>query len=179
MSVVIVVVVVIVTSIQPTASCVLARHAISSFQFSLGLLQLEAIIYFQWVCKTPMSARLPYQSKNHSRAPVHQKVRSTDHINWMLHTHTRLKALCPGLPGSARTRKIKSIRILLKQQTVSGSGISWAICKSAPHSRQITMPAPHHSLFIGWMPFLLPNQQRQRTEGVFNWRLQVYKMKWR
>jgi len=29
---------------------------------------------------------------------------------------------------------------------VSGSGIGWAICKSAPRSRQITMPAPHHSL---------------------------------
>ena len=27
---------------------------------------------------------------------------------------------------------------------MSGSGIRWAICKSAPHSRQITMPAPHH-----------------------------------
>jgi len=26
--------------------------------------------------------------------------------------------------------------ILLKQETVSGSGISWAICKSAPRSRQ-------------------------------------------
>jgi len=30
---------------------------------------------------------------------------------------------------------------------VSGSGISWAICKSAPRSRQITMPAPHRSVF--------------------------------
>ena len=30
---------------------------------------------------------------------------------------------------------------------MSGSGISWAICKSALHSRQITMPAPHHSSF--------------------------------
>jgi len=39
------------------------------------------------------------------------------------------------------------IWILLKQETVSGSGISWAICKSAPRSRQITMPAPHHSVF--------------------------------
>jgi len=29
---------------------------------------------------------------------------------------------------------------------VSGSGISWAICKSAPRSRQITTPAPHHSV---------------------------------
>ena len=32
--------------------------------------------------------------------------------------------------------------------TVSGSGISWAVCKSAPRSRQITTPAPHHSMFL-------------------------------
>ena len=49
---------------------------------------------------------------------------------------------------------------------MSGSGISWAICKSAPSSRQITMPAPHHSVFTGQMPFLPPNQQRQSTEGT-------------
>jgi len=30
------------------------------------------------------------------------------------------------------------------QLWVSGSGISWAICKSAPRCRQITTPAPHH-----------------------------------
>jgi len=47
---------------------------------------------------------------------------------------------------------------------MSGSGISWAICKSAPRSRQITMPAPHHSVFTGRMPFLSPNQQCQSTE---------------
>ena len=51
------------------------------------------------------------------------------------------------------------------QETVSGSGISWAICKSAPRSRQITTPAPHHSVFTGRMPFLSPNQQRQSTKG--------------
>jgi len=57
--------------------------------------------------------------------------------------------------------------ILLKQETVSGSEISWAICKSAPRTRQITMPAaPHHSVFTGGMPFLPPNQQRQSTEGM-------------
>ena len=39
------------------------------------------------------------------------------------------------------------------------------MCKSAPHSRQITTPAPHHSVFTGRMPFLPPNQQRQSTEG--------------
>jgi len=60
------------------------------------------------------------------------------------HTHTRSTALFPGLPVWPGTRKVKPIWISLKQDTVSGSGISWAICKSAPHSRQITMPTPHH-----------------------------------
>jgi len=41
-----------------------------------------------------------------------------------------------------------SIWILLKQETVRGSGIRWAICKSAPRSRQITMPVPDHSVFL-------------------------------
>ena len=59
---------------------------------------------------------------------------------------------------------VKPIWILLKQETVSGSGISWAICKSAPRCRQITTPAPHHSVFTGRMLFLSPNQQRQSTE---------------
>jgi len=81
------------------------------------------------------------------------------------HTHTRSMALCPGLPGSASTKKEKPIWILLKQETVSGSGFSWAKCKSAPCSRQI----PHQHLtaqfFTGRMPFVSPNQQRQSTEG--------------
>ena len=51
-------------------------------------------------------------------------------------------ALFPGTTQVSRNRKVKPIWILLKQETVSGSGISWAICKSAPCSRQITT---HHS----------------------------------
>ena len=81
------------------------------------------------------------------------------------HTHTRLTALYPALPGWAGTRKVKPIWILLKQETMSGSGISWSMCKSAPCSRQITTPAPHRSVFTGRMPFLPPNQQWQSTEG--------------
>ena len=64
------------------------------------------------------------------------------------HTHIRLTALFPGLPGSAGTRKVKPIGILLKQEIVSGSGINWAICKCAPCSRQITTPTPHQSVFL-------------------------------
>ena len=80
---------------------------------------------------------------------------SPDHAH--THTHTHLTALFLGLPRWAGTRKVKLSWILLKQGTVSGSGISWAICKSAPHSRQITMPAPHHSVF--YRPYALPVAQ--------------------
>ena len=85
------------------------------------------------------------------------------HLGWLqeythTHTHTRLTALFPGLPPRwAGTRKVKPIWILLKQETVSSSGISWAICKSAPCSRQTTTPAPHHSVF--YRPDALPAAQ--------------------
>ena len=58
------------------------------------------------------------------------------------HTHTHLTALFPGLPRWAGTRKVKANWILLKQETVSGSGISSAICKSASRSRQILLRYP-------------------------------------
>ena len=74
------------------------------------------------------------------------------------HTHTHpFNGPFLGLPGSAGSRKVKPIWILLKQETVSGSGISWAICKSAPRSRQITMPEPHHSVF--YRPYTIPATQ--------------------
>jgi len=64
-------------------------------------------------------------------------------------------------------RKVKPIWILLKQETVSGSGISWALCKSPPHSREKPCQHPTTQFFTGRMPFLPPNQQRQSTEGIY------------
>ena len=75
----------------------------------------------------------------------------------LVHTHTRLTALCPGLPRWAGTRKAKPILILLKQETASGSSISWAVCKSASRSRQITMLPPQHSVF--YRPDAVPATQ--------------------
>ena len=72
---------------------------------------------------------------------------TTNKLPYFNNTHTRLTALWLGLPGWAGTRKVQLIWILQKQETVSGNGISRAICKSAPCSRQITMPASHHSVF--------------------------------
>jgi len=89
----------------------------------------------------------------------------TWHDITILHTHTRLMALFPGLPRWTGTRKAKPIWILLKQETVSGSGISWDICKSAPRSRQITTPAPHHSVF--YRPDALPATQPTASQ---HWR---------
>ena len=83
------------------------------------------------------------------------------------HTHTRLMAPCPGLPRWAGTRKVKPIWILLKQETVSGSGISWAICKSAHRSRQITTPAPHRSVF--YRPDALPAAQPTVSKHWRQW----------
>jgi len=79
-------------------------------------------------------------------------------ITWRAtHTHTRLTALCLGLPSWAGTRKVKPIWILLKQETVSGSGISWAIYKSSPRSGQVSTPASHRSVF--YRPDDLPAAQ--------------------
>ena len=80
-----------------------------------------------------------------------------DFRDYNLYTHSRLTALFPDYEGGPVPEKVKPIWILLKQETVSGSGIGWAICKSAPRSRQITMPAPHHSVF--YRPGALPAAQ--------------------
>ena len=73
----------------------------------------------------------------------------------IMHRHTHpFNGLYLGLRKWVGTRKVKLIWILLKQETVSGSGISWVICKSAPHFRQIITPASHHSVF--YRPDVLP-----------------------
>ena len=55
------------------------------------------------------------------------------------HTHTRLTALCRGLPRLAGTRKVKPIWILLKQETVSGSG-HMQVCTSLQTDNHASNP---------------------------------------
>ena len=97
-------------------------------------------------------------------------IRGMPNTHTHTHTHTRLMALFPGISGWAGTRKAKPNWILLKQETVSGSGsgISWAISKSAKsRSRQITVPAPHHSVF--YRPDAIPAAQPTASK---HWRLE-------
>ena len=93
-------------------------------------------------------------------------------LNYGTHTHP-FNGPLSGTTQVSRYQKGKTNNwILLKQETVSCSGISWAIWKFAPPSKQTTTPAPHHSVFTGRMSFLPPNQQRQSTEGIPNYRSQ-------
>ena len=78
----------------------------------------------------------------------------------LAHTHTHTYPFNGPLSGTTRVgryQKGKTNLDLLKQETVNGNGINWAICKSAPRSRQITTPAPHHSFF--YRPDALPAAQ--------------------
>jgi len=60
------------------------------------------------------------------------------------YTHTTILLLFWNMSGTTRvsryqkgkTWKVKTNLDLLEQEVVSGSGICWAICKSAPHPRQ-------------------------------------------
>ena len=121
-------------------------------------------------CSTMIMSSIPSLSLNsilevifytHTNARMHART----------HTHTHTTILRPSwiLSGTAwvsQHQKDKTNLDLLKQEIVSGSGISCAICKSAHWPRHITMPASHHQFFTGQMPFQPPSQQRQSTEGI-------------
>ena len=93
------------------------------------------------------------------------------------HTHTRLTAFFSGTTWVSRYQKGKPIWILLKQETVSCSGISWAIRKSAPRSRQITMPAPHRSVFYrpDALPAAQPTASKHWRRENFHYHCREYK----
>ena len=88
------------------------------------------------------------------------------------YTHTRARARTFNGPFSGTTQvssyqKGKPIWILLKQETVSGSGISWTICKSAPRSRQITTPALHQSFLQTGCPSCHPTNSVKALKASF------------
>ena len=85
------------------------------------------------------------------------------------YTHTRLMALCPGLPGEPVPERRNQSGFLLKQETVSGSGISWAICQVCTSLQTDNHTStPPLSFFTGRMPFLPLNQQCQSTEVAYD-----------
>ena len=84
-------------------------------------------------------------------------------------THTSFNGPFSRTTRVSQYQKGKPIWILLKQETVSGSGISWAVCKSAPRSWQKTMPAPHHSSFLqAGCPSCRPNNIVKALKALIN-----------
>jgi len=107
----------------------------------------------------------------HSRQPNYSRTRLTDsslETRISIHTHTHTHTFSGPLSGTTRVSRYQKGKTNLdftEARDIS-SGISWAMCKSAPRSRQITTPAPHYSsFFTGRLPFLPPNQQCRSTEG--------------
>jgi len=88
--------------------------------------------------------------------PGHPSVQSQQ-MNKLLHP---FNGLLSRTTWASRHQKGKQFWILLEQEMM---GWQWHQLDHtqifAPHSRQITTPVPHHSVFTGWTPFLLPNQQ--------------------
>jgi len=79
--------------------------------------------------------------------------------------YTCLTTLCLGLPRWARTRKVKPIWIYWSKR----QGV--AVASTGPYANLHLTPSrqpcqhPITQFFTGRMPFLLPNQQHQSTEG--------------
>jgi len=82
-------------------------------------------------------------------------------------THTRLTALFPGPARLAGTRKVKTN---LEFTEARDSERQWhqldhmQVCTSLQTDNHASNPPL--KFFTGRMPFLLPNQQRQSTEGI-------------
>ena len=87
--------------------------------------------------------------------------------NNLLHTHTHpFNGPFSGTTRVGQYQKGKTIWILLKQETVSGSGISWAICKSAPRSGQITMWLKHGCFLQAECPSCRPTNGVKALKAV-------------
>jgi len=71
---------------------------------------------------------------------------------------TFLVLALPGIPGH---RAIKRVCVCVTGTTQ----VSWYQKGKTNLDFTEAVPAPHHSVFTGWMPFLPPNRQRQSTEG--------------
>jgi len=131
------------SSIVSAASCLpCRRYSAAKLRRVVVTVGLNTIIIF-----------LFHECRSHCRFQSYQRITAhrqiiLHHTHARTHTHTRpFNGPLSGTTRVSRYQKGKPIWILLKQETVCGSGISWAICKSAPRSTQITMPAPHRSVF--------------------------------
>ena len=134
----------------PYISCWTILHTIEILPSALGVLN-DNMLYKSTHTNTLLGNMAQYKAHNTSVRETSSDLSQAKYFfssnNTVTHIHTRLTALCPGLPRWASTRKVKPIRILLKQETVRGSGISWAYA-NLHITPDRAMPVPHHSSFL-------------------------------
>ena len=87
-------------------------------------------------CKIWLEIYVSTRIHTHTHTHRHRHRHAHTHAHAHTHTHT-FNGPFSWTTRVSRYQKGKPIWILLKQETVS-----------APHSRQITTPAPHHSVFL-------------------------------
>jgi len=104
----------------------------------------------------------PCDTKNNSN-------NNSNNNNYYYYHYNHFMALwiLSGTIWVSQYQKGKTNLDLLEQEIMSGSGISWAICKSAPHPRHITTPASHHSGFYRPDALPVPKEQRQSIADKF------------
>jgi len=120
---------------------------------------IPAITKKHWMVKPLATSHETIQTScfnNYTAEPTNAMLAQVKTDLCRVHTHTRLTVLSSGTTWVSRYQKGKT-NLDFTEETVSGSGISWAICKSAPRTRQITTPATHHSVF--YRPDALPAAQ--------------------
>jgi len=139
--------------LPPSPSNITSRSTISSR--SSNPLNTFPLVPQIWLRLTTVSIY-----KLHLHVLTHLLYLNTSDIT---HTHTQLfycsSGISLGFPGWAGTRKVKTRKVktnldFLEQELVSGSGICWAICKSAPHPRQ---PRQHPTTHYCLQCFVLPS----------------------
>jgi len=131
------------------ARCLPLSRGTLIFDFNLSHIETQLVLHFVLYCMTVFLSFVPHVS----------------FASYIRHTHP----LNGPLSGTTQVSRYQKGKTNLDFTEARDSEWQWhqlAVCKSAPRSRQITTPAPHHSFFTGLMPFLPPNQQCQSTEGT-------------
>ena len=85
-----------------------------------------------------------------------QQCQSTEGNSLVIVTHAH--TFNGSLSGTTQVSRYQKGKANLDFTEARDSGVSWAICKSAPRSKQTTTPAPHHS-YVFYRPDALPSAQ--------------------
>jgi len=117
-------------------------------------MQWHQLDHTQTICTTSLqtdyhtnTSTLNFSTDSRPFLAPNQQCQSTEGIFIILRHHTHTHTFNGPLSGTTQVSRYQKGKTYLDFTEARDSGISWAISKSAPRSRQITTPAPHHSVF--------------------------------